>query len=131
MAANQDIELKSPAEAILKAYDSSLDGAMAVTERLGLVETKSRTVAKAAETTRQVSAVLTTAVAQIIPEQMLGLEAWRDIYVAIQNIILFTPGSGRRANKTYSTLAMKHLADLTFKAGELIQNLMKAIGKML
>ena len=131
MTANQDIELKSPAEAILKAYDSSLDGAMAVTERLGLVETKSRTVAKAAETTRQVSVVLTTAVAQVIPEQLQGLEAWRDIYVAIQNIILFTPGSGRRANKTYSTLAMKHLADLTFKAGELIQNLMKAIGKML
>jgi len=102
MTANQDIELKSPAEAILKAYDSSLDGAMTVTERLGLVETKSRTVAKAAETTRQVSVVLTTAVAQIIPEQMLGLEAWRDIYVAIQNIILFTPGSGRRATKIRS-----------------------------
>jgi hypothetical protein len=30
MTANQDIELKSPAEAILEAYDSTLDGMMPI-----------------------------------------------------------------------------------------------------
>jgi hypothetical protein len=130
MTANQDIELKSPAEAILKAYDKALDGVMPVQERLGLVETTRRTVTAAAQSARQISQVLTNAIAQIPGEQLTGIEAWRDIYVAIQDIILFKPGTTRRGSKSFSILAMKNLADLTWTASEPIQNLMKTIGKM-
>lgn len=70
MTDNQHIEFKSPAEAILRAYDSTLDGMMPVPERLGLVETKRRTIAAAAGSVRSISpAALTSAGAQIPPRE--------------------------------------------------------------
>ena len=136
MPSHQDIELKSPAEAILKAYDSSTDGVMSVPERLGLVETKRRTVAEAAGEVRALSAILSGAVANIPADQQIGLESWRDIIVAIQNVVLLKPSPQRTrarggiAAKAFSTPAMKDLADLTWQANEPMQNLPKAIGKM-